>query len=261
MLKIVSVIDCAIPAARRAANDEPYSTMRCSRRCHQTRCGMWCTPGPAPVAIDERQTGVSDGKTDVARRYTPFAARNASAGARPLSIATPTPTPAASASAPAASSAVLVEPAIPVRSTPVPAPRPAHTPIQYHAPIAASVPPGALLPLWRGGRRTPASVPYPSGGLVSNDSRPLLVFFTSRRSGPARRMESLLAHIARKERDALSIKRVDVDERPDLAKRFYVSEVPSLALVHHKRVVATLAGRATAPKIESMLDPFLGRAA
>jgi len=96
---------------------------------------------------------------------------------------------------------------------------------------------------------------------VSNDSRPLLVFFTSRRSGPARRMESLLAHIARKERDALSIKRVDVDERPDLAKRFNVSEVPSLALVHHKRVVATLAGRATAPKIESMLDPFLGRAA
>ena len=30
---------------------------------------MWCTSGSAPVAIDERQTGVSDGKTDVARRY------------------------------------------------------------------------------------------------------------------------------------------------------------------------------------------------
>ena len=23
---------------------------------------MWCTSGPAPVAIDDRQTGVSDGK-------------------------------------------------------------------------------------------------------------------------------------------------------------------------------------------------------
>ena len=32
---------------------------------------------------------------------------------------------------------------------------------------------------------------------MSHD-RPLLVFFTSRRSGPARRMESLLAHIARR---------------------------------------------------------------
>ena len=87
--------------------------------------------------------------------------------------------------------------------------------------------------------------------------RPLLVFFTSRRSGPARRMESLLAHIARKERDSLRVRRVDVDERPDLAEKFQISEVPSLALVRGKRVVARLEGRATAPKIESMLNEKL----
>jgi thioredoxin 1 len=87
--------------------------------------------------------------------------------------------------------------------------------------------------------------------------RPLLVFFTSRRSGPARRMESLLAHIARRERDSLRVRRVDVDERPDLAEKFHISEVPSLALVKGKRVVARLEGRATAPKIESMLDEKL----
>jgi len=86
------------------------------------------------------------------------------------------------------------------------------------------------------------------------DSRPLLVFFTSRRSGPARRMESLLAHIARKERGALRVKKVDVDERPDVAKRFRIAEVPSLALIKGKRVVARLEGRSTQPKIESMLD-------
>jgi thioredoxin-like negative regulator of GroEL len=91
--------------------------------------------------------------------------------------------------------------------------------------------------------------------------RPLLVFFTSQRSGPARRMESLLAHIARKERDSLQVKLVDVDARPDLAAKFRISEVPSLALVKGKRVVARLEGRATAPKIESMLDEQLGRAA
>ena len=91
--------------------------------------------------------------------------------------------------------------------------------------------------------------------------RPLLVFFTSQRSGPARRMESLLAHIARKERDSLEVKLVDVDKRPDLAAKFRISEVPSLALVKGKRVVARLEGRATAPKIESMLDEQLDRAA
>ena len=86
------------------------------------------------------------------------------------------------------------------------------------------------------------------------EGRPILIFFTSRRSGPARRMESLLAHIARKERETLAVRRVDVDDRPDLAERFKISEVPALALVKGKRVVVTLEGRATAPKIESLLD-------
>jgi thioredoxin-like negative regulator of GroEL len=80
---------------------------------------------------------------------------------------------------------------------------------------------------------------------VSRDPRALLVFFTSRRSGPARRMESLLAHIARKERKTLRVKKVDVDERPDIAERFHVDEIPSLA---------RLDGRSTAPTIESLLE-------
>jgi thioredoxin-like negative regulator of GroEL len=88
----------------------------------------------------------------------------------------------------------------------------------------------------------------------------MLVFFTSRRSGPARRMESLLAHIARKERGSLRVRKVDVDERPDVATRFRIAEVPSLALVSGQRVVARLEGRSTAPKIESMLDLYLRKA-
>src|SRR5438270_762083 len=71
---------------------------------------------------------------------------------------------------------------------------------------------------------------------------------------PPRRSDSLLAHIARKERDTLRVKKVDVDERPDLARRFRIAQVPSLALVKGRRVVARLEGRSTAPKIESLLD-------
>jgi len=92
---------------------------------------------------------------------------------------------------------------------------------------------------------------------VTPNERPLLVFFTSQRSGPARRMESLLAHIARKERGRLRVSKVDVDDRPDLAERFRVDQVPALALVVGQRVVSRLEGRATAPRIESMLEPHL----
>jgi thioredoxin-like negative regulator of GroEL len=96
---------------------------------------------------------------------------------------------------------------------------------------------------------------------VTPDDRPLLVFFTSRRSGPARRMESLLAHIARKERSRLRVSKIDVDDRPELAERFRVAQVPALALVVGKRVVSRIEGRATAPRIEAMLEPHLAEEA
>ena len=92
---------------------------------------------------------------------------------------------------------------------------------------------------------------------MPDDVRPLLVFFYSPRSGPARRMESLLAHLARKERDRLRVKRVDVDAHPQLAERFKVNVVPSVVLVKDKRVVDRIDGRASAPRIERMLAPHL----
>jgi thioredoxin 2 len=70
-------------------------------------------------------------------------------------------------------------------------------------------------------------------------------------------MESLLAHLARKERARLRVTRVDVDARPDLAERFQVREVPTLVLVKGKKAVARIDGRTSAPRIERMLEPHL----
>lgn len=86
---------------------------------------------------------------------------------------------------------------------------------------------------------------------------PLLVFFSSVSSGPARRMDSLLAHVARKERSSLRVVRVDVHERPDLVERFQIESAPALVLVKQGRVVARIEGRASAAKIELMLDEHL----
>jgi thioredoxin-like negative regulator of GroEL len=92
------------------------------------------------------------------------------------------------------------------------------------------------------------------------DPRPLLIFFGAARSGPARRMESLVAHLARKERTRLRVTHVDIDEQPELAERFRVETVPTLALVKEKRVVDRLEGRVSAPLIERMLEPHLDAA-
>jgi thioredoxin-like negative regulator of GroEL len=92
---------------------------------------------------------------------------------------------------------------------------------------------------------------------LNEDSRPLLVFFWSEKSGPARRMESLLAHLARKERARLKIRRIDVDATPDLAARFNVEVVPTLVLVKDRKAVARIDGRTSAPRIDAMLEPHL----
>src|SRR4029079_18375987 len=94
--------------------------------------------------------------------------------------------------------------------------------------------------------------------LLSNESSIVLLFFSSARSGPSRRMESLLAHIARKERHRLRVVQVDVDERRDIAEKLGVAAAPTLVLVRAKEMIARIEGRASAPRIEAMLEEHLG---
>ena len=86
---------------------------------------------------------------------------------------------------------------------------------------------------------------------------PQLVFFFSAQSGPSRRMESLLAHVERKERGRLRIRRVDVGEHPRLVKKFGVEQVPTLVFVKNKAAVARIDGRASMPQIERLLEEHL----
>jgi thioredoxin 2 len=85
----------------------------------------------------------------------------------------------------------------------------------------------------------------------------MLVFFTRATSGPARRMESLLAHGARKERERLKVRRVDADRHPRLLRKFAIEQVPSLALVIDQKVVDRIDGKSNLPQIEQLLEQHL----
>ena len=85
----------------------------------------------------------------------------------------------------------------------------------------------------------------------------MLAFFRSECSGPARRMDSLIAHLARKERARLRVTVVDVDRQREIAERFRVTAVPTLVLISDRQVVGRLEGRASAPRINRMLAPYL----
>ena len=93
--------------------------------------------------------------------------------------------------------------------------------------------------------------------MYSQNGIPMLLFFTASTSGPARRMESLLAHLARKERARLRIARIDTAESPEWVEQLGIEEIPTLVLLKDRRVVGRLEGRASAPQIERMLAPHL----
>jgi thioredoxin-like negative regulator of GroEL len=70
-------------------------------------------------------------------------------------------------------------------------------------------------------------------------------------------MDSLIDHLARKERGRLRVVRVDVDDDPKTASRFRIRKVPTLVLVKDKRTVARVEGRAKATDIEGLVEPYL----
>ena len=94
--------------------------------------------------------------------------------------------------------------------------------------------------------------------MAARSDLPHLLFFTSERSGPGRRMESLLAQLGRRERGRLRISRVDTDCSPKLVGHLDVVEVPTLVLLVDRGPVARIEGRASAPEIERMLAEHLG---
>jgi thioredoxin-like negative regulator of GroEL len=91
---------------------------------------------------------------------------------------------------------------------------------------------------------------------------PRLVFFYSPQCGASRRAEALLGHVLQHNRnhDTFVVHRVDVSERPDLARRFAVRATPSVCVVDQKRVVARGVRPRTVSDLRALLGPWLRQA-
>lgn len=99
--------------------------------------------------------------------------------------------------------------------------------------------------------QTPASKATPE--------KPLLLVFGSPRCGHSRRAEGFLAGALqrRANHDTFSIRRIDVDARPDLASRFGVDVLPSFLVVEQKRVVTRIARPRGIQELTEVLRPWL----
>ena len=89
--------------------------------------------------------------------------------------------------------------------------------------------------------------------------QPGLVFFHSSQSGHCRRVEGFLAQVLQRRRNhgTFRLHVVDGDERPDLVRRFEVTELPTLVVVEDRAVKARLACPRGCREIEALLSPWL----
>jgi thioredoxin-like negative regulator of GroEL len=89
--------------------------------------------------------------------------------------------------------------------------------------------------------------------------RPRLVFFYSPFCGRCRRVEGFMAQVLQRRRnhDTFDVVRVSVDQRPDLAEKFRIEQVPSICVVEGGKLRLTFETPRGCREIERELEPWL----
>ena len=89
--------------------------------------------------------------------------------------------------------------------------------------------------------------------------RPILIFFTSKTNGPARRAEGFLAQVLQRRRnhETFSIKLVAEEDDPELVEHFRIGSTPTIVVVDHARVQGRLVEPRGCEEIQSFLAPWL----
>ena len=90
-------------------------------------------------------------------------------------------------------------------------------------------------------------------------SKPGLVFFHSRRSGPSRQTEGHLAQVLQRRNNhaTFELYRVAQEEHPEVHERFNVHRLPTLCVIEGKRVRRTLEAPKGAREIHAFLADWL----
>jgi thioredoxin-like negative regulator of GroEL len=90
-------------------------------------------------------------------------------------------------------------------------------------------------------------------------ARPKLVFFHSPHSGRCRRVEGFIAQVLqrRQNHDSFELVRVSVEARPDLAEKFRIDEVPTVAVVEGRKLVKRIKAPRGCRELEESLSPWL----
>ncbi len=91
------------------------------------------------------------------------------------------------------------------------------------------------------------------------EQRPQLVLFYSPLSGRCRRVEGFIAQVLQRRRnhDTFDLIRVSVDQRPDLAEKFRIEEVPTICVIEGRKLRRRIVAPRGCRELERELEPWL----
>ncbi|NCG41426.1 MAG: thioredoxin [Actinobacteria bacterium] len=91
---------------------------------------------------------------------------------------------------------------------------------------------------------------------IGSSETPVLVDFWAERCGPCKMIAPILEEIATEEQ-GLSIAKVNVDESPDLARRYGIMSIPALILFQNGEPAKTMVGAKPKSALLEELGEFL----
>jgi len=92
---------------------------------------------------------------------------------------------------------------------------------------------------------------------VLNSKETIMVDFWAEWCGPCKAVSPILDQIAAEHSDKIKIVKLNVDDNPQMARKYQITSIPAMKVFRNGEVVKTVIGAKPKPAIEADLAEFL----